>query len=347
MHPTARLNKIDSRQLAALRAVAETGSFAAAAEALGYTQSAISQQIATLEAAFDARLVDRPAGGRGATLTSAGTIVLRHADVILGELQNAAREVLAVSNGSGGELRVSSYQSVSARILPSVIARFRAEWPTVELEIHNALELDDRALSRQLERGEVDLAFAELPSPEGPFESIDLIADPWVLVVANHSPLAVRGEPFTPREIGELPLIGFKNCPHEPWLESQMRSDGAEPQWIFRSDDNATIQGLAATGAGIALVPGLTVDPSDPRTTTVPVSELIAARRIGIVWHAGRTRSAAADAFIDLVREAASTYMAGASPTTNATADAAGPAVVSGEVITTFRWDERSSPRSA
>ena len=289
---------LELRHLLALQAVAREGSFAGAAEALGYTQSAISQQIAGLERAVGQRLVERPAGRRRIWLTEAGEALLRHADAIVAHVHAAAADVEALAEGRTGRLRVGTYQSVSARILPPVVQAFRERFPDVTLELHEAR--DDAELYGRLERAELELSFGLLPTPEGPFEALELMTDPYVLLVAADSPLADRAAAPPLTEIAELPLIGFTQCRQERWLETTLHARATRPTWVFRSDDNATIQAMAAAGVGAALVPQLAVDASDERTVAIELGDLLPPRRLGIVWHTDRTRSAAAEAFIEL-----------------------------------------------
>jgi molybdate transport repressor ModE-like protein len=289
---------LELRHLLALQAVAREGSFAAAAEALGYTQSAISQQISALERAVGQRLVERPGGRRRIWLTEAGEALLRHADAIVAHVHAAAADVEALSAGRTGRLRVGTYQSVSARILPPIVKEFTERFPAVTLELREAR--DDEELYGLLERAELELSFGLLPTPDGPFDAIELMRDPYVLVVAADSPLADRPTTPTLAEIAELPLIGFEQCRQERWLETTLHARAMRPTWVFRSDDNATIQAMAAAGVGAALVPELAVDRADQRTVAIELSDLLPPRRLGIVWHADRTRSAAADAFIEL-----------------------------------------------
>src|SRR5205085_2208607 len=115
------VSQLELRHLVALRAVAETGSFGRAAEQLGYTQSAVSQQIAALERAVGAQLVERPGGPRPISITEAGTVLLRHADGIVARLRAAQADLAALSAGDAGTLRVGTYQSVGSRVLPEVI----------------------------------------------------------------------------------------------------------------------------------------------------------------------------------------------------------------------------------
>src|SRR5690349_16427481 len=112
---------VELRHLAALQAVAEEGTFGKAATRLGYTQSAVSQQIATLERLVGERLVERPGGPRPVSLTEAGTVLLRHADGIVARLRAAQADMQALRDGTAGSLRVGTYQSVGARVLPEVM----------------------------------------------------------------------------------------------------------------------------------------------------------------------------------------------------------------------------------
>jgi molybdate transport repressor ModE-like protein len=300
--------QIELRHLLALQAIAREGSFAAAAAALGYTQSAISQQVAALERAVGHRLVERPGGRRRVWLTDAGEALLQHGNAIIAHVHAAAADLSALSAGKAGRLRVGTYQSVGARILPPVVRDFIAGYPDITLEVRESA--DDTELFGALERAELELSFGLLPAPEGPFDGIELLRDPYVLVVGSDSPLADRPESPTLGEIAALPLIGFTECRQERWLESQLHAKAARPRWAFRSDDNATIQAMAASGVGAALVPRLTVDSDDPRTVVIDLGDLFAPRRLGVLWHADRTRSAAADGFVALARAACESYAA-------------------------------------
>ena len=181
---------VEVRHFAALEAVAREGSFGRAAASLGYTQSAISQQIQTLERLVGERLVERPGGPRAVSLTEAGTLLLRHAEAIVSRLHAAQADMAALAQGQGGRLRVGTFQSVGARVLPAVMRRFSAEWPDVHVELTESAS--DEELLRLVERGELDLAFAMPPLVEGPFESKELLADPYVLLVPAEHDLAGR-----------------------------------------------------------------------------------------------------------------------------------------------------------
>src|SRR5919202_6379499 len=156
---TDRWLGVELRHLAALEALAEEGSFGRAAQRLGYTQSAISQQIATLERVVGERLVERPGGPRPVTLTEAGRLLLRHAESIMARLKAAQADLAALSAGSAGTLRVGTFQSVGAKVLPTVMRRYREGWPDVEIELHESHS--DLELASMVERGDLDLSFVQ------------------------------------------------------------------------------------------------------------------------------------------------------------------------------------------
>jgi DNA-binding transcriptional LysR family regulator len=298
--------QLELRHLLALQVVAREGSFAAAAEVLGYTQSAISQQIAALERTVGQRLIERPGGRRRVFLTEAGQTLLRHADEIVAQVHAAAADLRALSAGRTGRLRVGTYQSVGARILPTVVRGFADAHPEMTLEVRESS--DDDELYGLLERAHLELTFGLLPAPAGPFEVLELLRDPYVLLVACDSELADRAHPPSLAEVASLPLIGFTECRQERWLEAQLHARAEQPRWVFRSDDNATIQAMAAAGVGAALVPRLTIDPGDRRTVAIDVDELFPPRRLGIVWHSDRMLTAPAHAFMELTRRACAAY---------------------------------------
>ena len=285
------------RHLAALEAVAREGTFGRAAGALGYTQSAVSQQIQTLERLVGERLLERPGGPRAVSLTEAGALLLRHAESIIARLEAAKADMAALAEGHGGRLRVGTFQSVGARVLPDVMRRFVAEWPQVELELRESPS--DEELLRLVERGELDLAFAMPPLLDGPFESVELLRDPYVILVPAEHELA-----SFPRaglaDLGGLTLIGHRACRSTSLAEDELTQRGVNVDVAFRSDDNGTVQGLVGAGFGAALVPLLTVDRNDDRVRVLELDPEIPHRRISLAWHRDRYRSPAARAFAEV-----------------------------------------------
>src|SRR5579871_1871935 len=148
---------VELRHLAALDAVDTEGTFGRAAIRLGYTQSAVSQQIATLERIVGEKLIERPGGPRPVALTEAGRLLLRHARAIVARLQAAQADLAALSAGEAGSLHVGIFQSVGAKILPEVMRRFKQSWPQVDVELIESHS--DRELADLVERGVLDVSF--------------------------------------------------------------------------------------------------------------------------------------------------------------------------------------------
>ena len=291
---------VEVRHFAALDAVAREGSFGRAADRLGYTQSAVSQQIATLERIVGETLVERPGGPRAVSLTEAGTLLLRHAEAIVARLDAARADIAALRAGETGALRVGTYQSVGARVLPEVMRRFLADWPGIELGLSEPAT--DPELYAAVESGELDLAFCSPPLPDGPFEMLELMSDPYVLLVPANGPLADRSSASLD-DLDDQLLIGSNTCASGVVLESELVDRGYAVDYAFRSDDNGTLQGLVAAGFGVALSPLLAISPGDDRVKVLRLVPKVPRRRVAVVWHRDRHRSPAARAFIEIARD--------------------------------------------
>src|SRR3954464_9305224 len=182
---------LDVRRLRVLREVATHGSFSAAADALSYTQSAVSQQIPALEREASSRLVERNAGG--VRLTDSGRALVAHADVILARLADAEDELQAIAGLRGGRLRVAAFPSACATLMPLAVRRFRELHPGVDLSLLPA-EPDEGL--RLLRTGEADVALSIEPAfaparPDG-VERVELLDDPMYIMLAANHPLAGR-----------------------------------------------------------------------------------------------------------------------------------------------------------
>jgi DNA-binding transcriptional LysR family regulator len=311
---------VDLRHLAALEAVTRTGSFGRAARELGYTQSAVSQQIAQLERMVGQKLFHRPGGPRPVEPTEAGLLLLGHADAIVAQLDAARADMTALAEGAAGTLRVGIYQSVGTRLLPALVRRFREQWPLVGVRVREESAAAD--LLRLLEHGELDLSFADLPlragaegaksgrasaSPatlaaHGPFEWAELLQDPYVLLVSARSELASLDSAPSLREVAKLPLIGRRST-DEP--ERFLAGRVPEVNVVFRTDDNGTLGALVAGDLGAAVEPQLVVDPRDRAVKMLPFGSRIPPRTLVLAWHRDRYRSQAAEAFVALAREVA------------------------------------------
>jgi DNA-binding transcriptional LysR family regulator len=298
---------IELRHLTALDAVARHGSFGAAATELGYTQSAVSQQVDGLERAVGARLFERPGGPRRVRLTEPGEVMWRHARAVLARMEAAAADVAALTEGQVGELRVGTYQSLAARLLPAVVDRFRAGWPRVALTLLESGSHDE--LERGVERGTLDLAFTILPVGEGLFADEPLFTDPYLLVVPAGHALARRRRPPGLADLRELELVAYRVCRANAQVERHLRAHGVEPRVVLRAEDNLLLQGLVARGVGAALMPLLAVDRDREDTVALALGGEVPPRRTGLVRHRDRHVTPAAQAFAALAREAAATLV--------------------------------------
>ena len=116
----------------------------------------------------------------------------------------------ALDAGDAGPLRIGTYQSVGARVLPELLREFCAGWPQVDVTLQESA--DDRDLIRLVEQGDLDLSFVVMPLDPGPYEVVELFRDPYVLVVPAGSPLASRDRPPSLRELLDHPLISNRTC---------------------------------------------------------------------------------------------------------------------------------------
>src|SRR5690242_10848944 len=293
---------VEIRHLAALAAVAEEGSFRRAAARLGYVQSAISEQIAALERIVGQQLVVRSRGASPVELTEAGQVLLGHGKAIAARLKAAEADLGALADGSAGSLRLGIYQSVGARIIPRLLPRYARDWPDVTVLPREAPT--DAGLFELVEAGELELSFADFPLHEGPFESVELMDDPYVLLTQPDSPLA-DGRPAGLEQIAGEPLIGHWTCRVLPRVEAELRAQGVEPNFVFRSDIIGTVQALVGAGVGNAIVPRLAVDFADDQVAVVELGPDVPVqpRVLALFWHRDRYRSPASLGFVEAARE--------------------------------------------
>ena len=296
---------VEVRHLVALEAVAQTGSFSQAAARLGYAQSAISQQISTLEKAVGHRLVDRPGGPRSVSLTEAGKVLLDHAGHIVARLAAAKADLDAMAAGDAGVLRVGTFQSASNRLLPPTLALFRKSWPDINVELRNEPVIAN--VEGLIRSGQADLAFADMSTLDESHAMVELIRDPEVLITAPDHPLAQMDTV----DLADLADARMISMPADDACATRiaraLERVGVEPHIVFRSDDNLTTQRLVAIGLGVAIVPLLTVERSIP-DARVAIRGLNAKleRQIGIIWHRDRLQSRAAEAFIETAMQVSS-----------------------------------------
>ncbi|MEV0494461.1 LysR family transcriptional regulator [Streptomyces atratus] len=295
--------RLDLRYFVTLRQVARSGSFTEAAAELGYTQSAVSQQIRRLESVIKHRVINRSVGGKSVSLTPAGRILLHHAESLTATLQRAATDIEALSSGSAGILRVGCYESVGAHLIPSVLAGYQKQFPRVQVVL---TELpDDGELLERVERHDLDLTFVVFPLPDGPFQTQALLRDPYVLVTASHSPVASSVEPIDLDENTDLPLMSYGELRSAHTIETRLGRPAYRDRVVFRSNHNSTLLSLAAQGYAAAVMPWLGIDHSRDDLCVRQLAK-VSPRIVGIAWHRNRPLSDAASGFIHESRVAAS-----------------------------------------
>jgi DNA-binding transcriptional LysR family regulator len=291
-----RWHGIEFRHLAALAAIAKEHSFSRAADSLGYSQSAVSQQMLVLERIVGQDLVIRPGGPRPVQLTAAGSALVAHAEAVIARLAAARTDLNTLGAGAPATLSVGCYQSAGARILAPLLNRFRSVSPDVRLTVREGA--DDGLLLDAVERGELDLAFVVFPLQDGPFEAVELLSDPYVLLVPSDSELAVAGTKIQVRQLARQPLIGFRSIRGVHLPETRLGARVSDANIVFRSDDDDTIRALVAEGIGAAVIPWLSYNPRDERLAAVPIA--VPERVVGLAWHRERTLTAAAGSFIEI-----------------------------------------------
>jgi DNA-binding transcriptional LysR family regulator len=294
-----RWRTVEVRHLLALRAVAEEQSFHGAAARLGYTQSAISQQISALERIVGEQLVARPGGRKPVALTDAGDVLLGHVDAVVARLAAADADLRSLRAGDRAGLRIGAYQSVGVKLMPELVRRFSVARPQVTIELVEAT--NDVVLTHGLERGETNLAFLDLPLLPGPFDAVEILRDPYVLVVQAQSPLAVSGRRPALAEVAALPILCFKSGRCADRFLPHLTIDGRPPNIVFRSDQNDTLQAMAAAGMGVAVMPRLAVDERDESVRVVDLAPALPPRVIALAWHRERVRREVDAAFVELV----------------------------------------------
>ena len=280
---------VEFRHLAALESIATEGSFSAAAAKTGYSQSAISGQIATLERLIGVRLVTRIRGSRKVTLTLEGERLVEHARAINARLSAARADIEQLEQNGLESLRIGTFQSVSQTLLPDVVRGLRADGTSLTLredvEVEHHVEM--------LRSGELDAAFVLLPVDDENIEAIELLRDPWVLVVRTDHPLVWKQRPASADDISNLPLIAFEHLQPQRLIEGSLRAAGAHVRVVTRMGDYASVLSMVSAGLGCGLVPRLAVDAESGAARLsglrfLPLEDQ-PPRLIGLAWSRRRT----------------------------------------------------------
>jgi DNA-binding transcriptional LysR family regulator len=318
---------LNVNRLRILREVAHRSSFSAAADALSYTQSAVSQQIAALEAETGMTLLERRP--RGVSLTAAGQTLVGHAESVLADLDAAEAALAAIAGLRGGRLRMASFPTAGATLMPLAIATFRSRHPDVELTL---AEGEPEQIAPRLRTGELDLALlfefdddaspsdgdgagsgqadGSGPLPGGRLTRVDLLQDPLYLALPRAHRLAERTRLRLQDLREEAWIQTSENSPCARHVVRCCHAAGFEPQVSFQSDDYQTVQGLVGAGVGVALIPELALSVVREDIVIRALSPRPPARRVIAATAAGARLLPAAPAMLSVLQLIASEYEA-------------------------------------
>ena len=296
---------VEFRHLAALESIATEGSFSAAAAKTGYSQSAISGQIATLERLIGVRLVRRIRGSRKVTLTLEGERLLEHARAINARLSAARADIEQLEQNGTQSLRIGTFQSVSQTLLPDVVRDLTGAGTSLTLREDKEVE----HYAEMLRSGELDVAFVLLPVDDGEVEAIELLRDPWVLVVRTDHPLVWKQRPATADDLSNLPLITFEQLPAQRLIEGSLRAAGAHVRVVTRMGDSASVLSMVSAGLGCGLVPRLAVEAEAGAARLnglrfLPLDDQ-PPRLIGLAWNRQRAADEQIRRVVELAADAA------------------------------------------
>ncbi len=286
---------MDIPTLQAFLAVAETGSFSRAAEQIFLTQPAISKRIAALEAELGARLFDRI--GRRVQLSPAGEALRGRARRIINELDDTRRELANLSGNIQGRLVIGTSHHIGLHRLPKALKEFHARYPQVALDLQF---MDSEAATRAVEQGGLEFAIATLPPRCGaPLRCERLWEDPLEIVVGLNHPLA-RQERVPLRALTEYPAVlpGVGTYTRELILTA-LAPVRADIQIAMATNYLEVLRMLAAIGLGWSALPHTLID---AELKVVQIEKVSIRRELGLITHAARTLSNAAQAMIRTVR---------------------------------------------
>lgn len=302
-------HQITLRQLRALAALAETGNFRRAAERLGITQPSLSAQIAGLEAALGTALIER--SRHGALPTPAGREAVRRARGICEAVTAMADSFATPERSLGGALRLGASPTVGPYLLPSVVARLRAEYPGLSLLIR---EGPPAALAGDLAEGVHDLALLQLPVREAALEAEEVLREPLYLVLPAGHPLAAE-ERVRPEALAGLEVLTLdpRFRLHDTVTELCDRY-GARVLGGYEGTSLDALRLMTGMAMGVTFLPALYVR-SEIRGDEVvarPLAGRTVARRIGLAWRRSAAGAVAYRQLAALLRETAARLLRGA-----------------------------------
>ncbi|MBA9005774.1 MULTISPECIES: LysR family transcriptional regulator [Thermomonospora] len=293
---------LDLHRARILREVARRGSMTAAAQALAYTQPAVSHHIARLERELGTPLVVRH--GRGVRLTEAGRILVEHTEAVLARLADAEEQIAAIAGLRAGRVRAAVFPTAAAGLLPDALVALRERAPQVTVSL---LEAEPPEALAALKAGEVDVAvvFSYEETPEAGWREVPLLTDPVLAAVPAGHRLAGAGRVRLADLADEAWAAGCERC--RGHLTRACLRAGFEPRIAFATDDHVAVQRLVGRGLAVTALPRLafTVH-TDPQVAVLQAAELGWRRVSALVPAGGRPPAVAAllDELVAAARQA-------------------------------------------
>jgi DNA-binding transcriptional LysR family regulator len=302
---------LNVQRLRVLKEVAARGSFSGAADALSYTQSAVSQAVATLEAETGATLIERDR--KGVRPTPAGEALLVHADGIFARIEAAEDELASILGVRGGRLRMASFPTAGATLMPLAIARFRGAHPEVQLSL---AEGEPEDIAPRLRAGEFDVALlfefhgAAASKVTSGLRCVELREDPMHVVLPKGHALADKAK------------LRLEDLSEQSWIQTTAASPcarhvvrscheaGFDPTVSFESDDYGTVLGLVAAGVGVALIPELALAGARDDVEVRELSDRGVTRRVLAATPRSAGVSPATGPMVELLQEVAGQFPA-------------------------------------
>lgn len=305
---------LDLKRLRVLRAVAEHGSFSAAADELYVSQSAVSQQIANLEAEVGEPLVLRLRSGP--VLTDAGRVLVGHAESAMARLEQAERDLASLSGLEAGELRMVSFASASATVVTGAIARFRAAHPGIRLSL---TEAEPEEALPALRRGRFDVGvvydFEVHPfAPDPDLAMTPVIDERMHLALPPDHRLAGCEAVELGELAGESWLCGSSETSCRQLTLRSCERAGFVPDVAYESNDYTVMQALVAAGMGVTLIPDLALLLPSPEIALVEVVPDPPVRRVWAATLDAGSRSVAARAMVETLAAVGAELAAAAQP---------------------------------
>lgn len=296
---------VDLRRLRALRAVADHGTLAAAADALHLTPSAVSQQLAALERDVGRGLLEP--NGRSVRLTGAAQVLLQHADALFAQLERMEGDLAASSGEARGEIRVVGFPTSLAGLVAPAARMLREQAPGVTLRIHE-LETEDAVFALARRDAELMLGMECSGAPQigdTRWHREDLLGDTLDAVLPVAHPLAGRARielADLSREQWVAPPVGW-SC--DEVFHAGCRAAGFTPQVAHRAGDWQATMGLVSAELGISLVPRLALTTPPPGVVVIPLAGIPPKRHVFAACRAGAEAAPAMRAMLDALQVAA------------------------------------------